>query len=105
MVLPNHSRCMILTMVGNFDHLLPTLRQICGLLGRKSLPWLPMLPSRRLVRKRSVLDQIPILWKVKLFRGEGGNGLTLRTSLAFLFEILISSLLSGGMVLLSLFFA
>ena len=70
-----------------------------------SIPWLLVLPSRKVVRKRSVLDQIPILWKVKLFRGEGGNGLTLRTSLAFLFEILISSLLSGGMVLLSLFFA
>ena len=50
-----------------------------------------------MVRKRSVLDQIPILWKVKMFRGEGGNGLTLRTSLVFLFELLISSLLTGGM--------
>ena len=68
------------------------------------MPWLLVLPSRRVVRKRSVLDQIPILWKVKIFRGEGGNGFTLRTSLVFLFELLISSLLSGGMGLVSFFF-
>ena len=37
MVLSNRSRCMILTMVGNFDHLLPTLRLICGVLGMKSV--------------------------------------------------------------------
>ena len=30
-----------------------------------SVPWLLVLPSRRVVRKRLVLDQIPILWKVK----------------------------------------
>ena len=52
-------------MVGNFDHILPTLRLISRVLGRKSIPWLPVLPSRRVVRKRLVLDQIPILWKVK----------------------------------------
>ena len=69
-----------------------------------SIPWLLVLPSRRVVRKRSVLDQIPILWKAKMFRGEGGNGLTLRTSLVFLFELLISSLLSRGMGLVSFFF-
>ena len=55
-------------------------------------------------RKRLVLDQIPILWKVKMFRGEGGNGLTLRKHLVFLFELLISTLLSGGMGLVSFFF-
>ena len=32
-----------------------------------------------------------------MFRGEGGNGLTLREFLVFLFEPLISTLLSGGM--------
>ena len=37
-----------------------------------------------------------------MFRGEGGNGLTLRKFLVFLFEPLISTLLSGGMGLLSL---
>ena len=68
MVLSSRSRCMVLTMVGQFDHLLPTLRLICGVLGRKSIPWLPVLPSRRVVRKRLVLDQIPILWKVKCSR-------------------------------------
>ena len=52
-----------------------------------------------------ILDQILILWKVKMFRGEGGNGLTLRTSLVFLFEPLISTLLSGGMGLVSFFFS
>ena len=65
MVLSSRSRCMILTMVGQFDHLLPTLRLICGVLGRKSIPWLPVLPSRKVVRKRLVLDQIPILLEVK----------------------------------------
>ena len=40
----------------------------------------------------------------KKFRGEGGNGLTLRKHLVFLFELLISTLLSGGMGLVSLFF-
>ena len=65
MVLTSRPRCMILTMVGNFDHLLPTLRLICGVLGRKIIPWLPVLPSQRVVRQRLVLDQIPILWKVK----------------------------------------
>ena len=30
-----------------------------------SVPWLLVLPSRRVVRKRYVLGQIPILWKVK----------------------------------------
>ena len=65
MVLSSRSRCMVLTMVGQFDHLLPTLRLICGVLGRKSIPWLPVLPSQKVVRKRLVLDQIPIFWKVK----------------------------------------
>jgi hypothetical protein len=40
----------------------------------------------------------------KMFRGEGGNGLTLREFLVFLFEPLISTLLSGGMGLVSFFF-
>jgi len=94
MVLSSRSRCMVLTMVGQFDHLLPTLRLICGVLGRKSIPWLPVLTSRRAVHKRLVLDQIQILWKVKC-SGEGGNGLTLREFWSF--EPLISTLLSGGM--------
>ena len=34
-----------------------------------SIPWLLVLPSRIVVRKRLVLDQIPILWKVK-YSGE-----------------------------------
>ena len=63
-----------------------------------------MLPSRIVVPKRLALDQIPILWKVKMFRGEGGNGLMLRTSLVFLFELFIWTLLSGGMGLVSFFF-
>ena len=39
----------------------------------------------------------PDLMEGKMFRGEGGNGLTLREFLVFLFEPLISTLLSGGM--------
>ena len=46
----------------------------------------------------------PNLMEGKVFRGEGGNGLTLREFLVFLFEPLISTLLSGGMGLVSLFF-
>ena len=46
----------------------------------------------------------PDLMEGKMFRGEGGNGLTLRKFLVFLFEPLISTLLSGGMGLFSLFF-
>ena len=44
----------------------------------------------------------PDLMEGKMFRGEGGNGLTLREFLIFLFELLISTLLSGGMGLVSL---
>ena len=40
-----------------------------------------------------------------MFRGEGGNGLTLRTFVVFLFELLISTLLSGGMGLVSFFYS
>jgi len=39
----------------------------------------------------------------EVFRGEGGNGLSLRKFLVFLFEPLISTLLSGGMGLVSFF--
>ena len=39
----------------------------------------------------------PDLMEGEVFRGEGGNGLTLRNFLVFLFEPLISTLLSGGM--------
>ena len=39
-----------------------------------------------------------------MIRGEGENGLTLREFLVFLFEPLISTLLSGGMGLVSFFF-
>ena len=46
----------------------------------------------------------PDLMEGKMFRGEGGNGLTLRELLVFLFEPLISTLLSGGMGLVSFFF-
>ena len=46
----------------------------------------------------------PDLMEGKKFRGEGGNGLTLRKHLVFLFELLISTLLSGGMGLVSFFF-
>ena len=46
----------------------------------------------------------PDLMEGKMFRGEGGNGLTLRTSLVFLFELLILTLLSRGMGLVSFFF-
>ena len=46
----------------------------------------------------------PNLMEGKIFRGEGGNGLKLRISLVFLFELLISTLLSGGMGLVSFLF-
>ena len=45
----------------------------------------------------------PDFMEGEVFRGEGGNGLTLRTSLVFLFELLISTLLSGGIGLASFF--
>ena len=45
----------------------------------------------------------PDLMEGKIFRGEGGNGLTLRKFLVFLFEPLISTLLSGGMGLVFFF--
>ena len=47
----------------------------------------------------------PNLMEGKVFRGEGGNGLTLREFLVFLFEPLISTLLSGGMGLVSFFYS
>ena len=44
----------------------------------------------------------PDLMEGKIFRGEGGNGLTLRNFFwTFLFELLISTLLSGCMGLVS----
>ena len=46
----------------------------------------------------------PDLMEGKMFRGEGGNGLTLREFLVFLIEPLILTLLSGGMGLVSLSF-
>ena len=55
-----------------------------------------------MVRKRLVLDQIPIFMEGKMFRGEGGNGLTLREFWSF--EPLISTPLSGGMGLVSIVF-
>ena len=47
----------------------------------------------------------PDLMEGKMFRGEGENGLTLRKFLVFLFEPLISTLLSGGMGLVFFFIA
>ena len=44
----------------------------------------------------------PDLMEGKMFRGEGGNGLTLREFWSF--EPLISTLLSGGMGLVFFFF-
>ena len=104
MVLSNRSRCMILTMVGNFDHLPPILRLICGVLGRKIIPWLPVLPSQRVVRQRLVLDQIPILWKVKCSGEREEMDSHLENFWSFLFDLLILTLLSGGMGLVSLCF-
>ena len=47
----------------------------------------------------------PDLMEGKMFRGEGGNGLTLRKRLVFLFEIpFFSTLSSGGMGLISFIF-
>ena len=46
----------------------------------------------------------PDLMKGEVFRGEGGNGLTLRKFSVFLFELLVSTLLSGGMGLVFFFF-
>ena len=91
MVLSNRSRCMILIMFRNFDYLLRTLRLICGVSGRES-------DSQEVSTWSN-----PDLMEGKMFRGEGGNGLTFRTSLVFLFELLISTLLSGGNGLVSFF--
>ena len=46
----------------------------------------------------------PNLMEGKNVQGRGGNGLTLRKHLVFLFELLISTLLSGGMGLVSFLF-
>ena len=47
----------------------------------------------------------PNLMEGKIFRGEGGNGLTLRKLFVFLFELLFfPTLLSGGIGLVSFFF-
>ena len=46
MVLSNRSWCMILTMVGNFDHLHHTLRLISRVLGMKSVAYLGYLCCR-----------------------------------------------------------
>ena len=45
----------------------------------------------------------PDLMEGEVFRGKGGNGLTLRKFSVFLFELLVSTLLSGGMGLVSFF--
>ena len=45
----------------------------------------------------------PDLMEGKMFRGEGGNGLTRREFWVFLFEPLISTLLSEGMGLVFFF--
>ena len=57
-----------------------------------------------MVRKRLVLDQIPILWKVKCSGERAEMDSHLEIFFVFLFEPLISTLLSGGMGLVSLFF-
>ena len=104
MVLSSHSRCMILTMVRNFNHLLPTLRLICGVLGRRSVAYLGYLCCQAEEWfARGCTRSNPDLMEDKMFRGERGNGLTLRKHLVFLFELLISTLLSGGMGLVSFF--
>ena len=104
MVLSSRSRCMILTMVGNFDHLLPTLRLICGVSGKKSVAYHGCVAEPNSGSQEVGTRSNPDLMEGNMFRGEGGNGLMLRTSLVFLFELLISSLLSGGMGLVSFFF-
>ena len=55
-----------------------------------------------MVRKRLILDQIPILWKVKCSGEREEMDSHLENFLVFLFEPLISTLLSGGMGLVSL---
>ena len=57
-----------------------------------------------MVRKRLVLDQIPILWKVKCSGERDEMDSRLENFWSFLFEPLISTLLSGGMGLVSFFF-
>ena len=73
-------------------------------LGRESIPWLPVLPSQRVVCKRLVLNKIPILSKVKCLGEREEMDSRLEIFLGFLFEPLISTLLSGGMGLVSLIF-
>ena len=63
-----------------------------------------MLPSLRVVRKRLILDQIPILWKVKCSGEREEMDSHLEHLWSFYFELLISTLLSGGMGLVSLSF-
>ena len=91
-------------MVKKFDHLLPTLRLICGVLGRRRVAYLGYLCCRAEEWfARGCTRSNPDLMEDKMFRGERGNGLTLRKHLVFLFELLISTLLSGGMGLVSFF--
>ena len=54
-----------------------------------------------MVHKRLVLNQIPILWNVKFSREREEMDSHLEN--IFLFELLISTLLSGGNGLVSLF--
>ena len=56
-----------------------------------------------MVRKRLVLDQIPILWKVKCSGEREEMDSHLEHLWSFYFELLISTLLSGGMGLVSFF--
>jgi hypothetical protein len=46
LVLSNRTRCIVLTMVWIFYHLVPTLRLICGVMGRKSVEHLGYLYCR-----------------------------------------------------------
>ena len=63
-----------------------------------------MLPSKSGSQEVGTRSN-PDLMEGKMFRGEGGNELTLREFLVFLFELLISTLLNGGMGLLFFFIA
>ena len=66
------SRCMFLTMVRQFDHLLPTLRLICGVLGRESVAYLGYLfcRAKEWFARGGTWSNSDLI-ESQMFRGEG----------------------------------
>ena len=76
------------------------LRMICGvyIYGECCVPWLPILPSRMVIREGLELNQIPILWNVNGWKEMGSHE---EGNLVFLFELLVCNSLGEWDFLLS----